>query len=112
MSRTTASSCENANGTKTTKAQCSTSTGAPLQRLKAPTSFASMAVGQGRRYAGCREAARRPPWTDIADYPATVMDNRVVNLDGKVYSIAGGNGNASTGEQSTPTTRRRWRGPR
>ncbi len=26
----------------------------------------------------------------------TVMDNRVVNLEGKVYSIAGGNGSAST----------------
>ncbi len=87
---------ENANGTKTTKAQVLTSTGAPLQRLAVPTSFASMLSG---KTAGTRAVAKplAAPWTDIADYPATVMDNRVVNLDGKVYSIAGGDGNASTG---------------
>ena len=86
---------ENANGTKTTKAQVLTSTGAPLQRLAVPTSFASMLSG---KTAGTPAVAQplAAPWTDIADYPATVMDNRVVNLDGKVYSIAGGNGNAST----------------
>ncbi len=44
------------------------------------------------------DAERRvaAPWIDIANYPAIVMDNRVVNLDGKIYSIAGGNGTAST----------------
>jgi N-acetylneuraminic acid mutarotase len=48
---------------------------------------------------GAAPVAAKPqaaPWTDIADYPATVMDNRVVSLDGKTYSIAGGNGSAST----------------
>ena len=60
-----------------------------------PTSFASMLSG---KTAGTPAAAKplAAPWTDIADYPATVMDNRVVNLDGKIYSIAGGNGSAST----------------
>ena len=35
------------------------------------------------------------PWTDIADYPSTVMDNRVVYVDGVAYSIGGGSGSAS-----------------
>jgi subtilisin family serine protease len=86
---------ENANGTKTTKAQVESGPGAPLQRIAVPTSFARMLSGK----TGTAPVAAKPqaaPWADIADYPATVMDNRVVNLDGKVYSIAGGNGSAST----------------
>ncbi|WUJ71395.1 S8 family serine peptidase [Kribbella soli] len=86
---------ENANGTKTSKAQVESGTGAPLQRLAVNTSFARMLSGK----TGAAPVAAKPqaaPWADIADYPATVMDNRVVNLDGKVYSIAGGNGSAST----------------
>ncbi|WP_432878679.1 S8 family serine peptidase [Kribbella sp. CA-245084] len=86
---------ENANGTKTTKAQVESGTGAPLQRIAVNTSFARMLSGK----TGAAPVAAKPqaaPWADIADYPATVMDNRVVNLDGKVYSIGGGNGSAST----------------
>ncbi|TCM40949.1 subtilisin family serine protease [Kribbella sp. VKM Ac-2568] len=86
---------ENADGSTTTKSEVFNSTGAPLQRLQVPTSFANMLSGK----TSVPTAAAKPmaaPWTDIADYPATVMDNRVVNLDGKVYSIAGGNGSAST----------------
>ncbi|MEU4395705.1 S8 family serine peptidase [Kribbella sp. NPDC023855] len=86
---------QNANGTKTTKSQIMSSTGAPLQRLQVETSFGSKQAG---KMAGT-PATRNPlaaPWVDIANYPATVMDNRVVNLDGKIYSIAGGNGSAST----------------
>ncbi|GAA1570777.1 hypothetical protein GCM10009742_11620 [Kribbella karoonensis] len=86
---------ENANGTKTSKAEVENGTGAPLQRLSVDTSFARMLSGK----TGSTPATAKPtaaPWADIADYPATVMDNRVVNLDGKVYSIAGGNGSAST----------------
>ncbi len=85
----------NANGTKTTKSQVMNSTGAPLQRLEVATSFGSKQSG---KMAG-PTPVRNPlaaPWTDIANYPATVMDNRVINLDGKIYSIAGGNGTAST----------------
>jgi len=53
------------------------------QRLAVPTSFASMLSG---KTAGTPAVAKplAAPWTDIADYPATVMDNRVVTLDGKV----------------------------
>jgi subtilisin family serine protease len=87
---------ENANGSKTTKSQVFNSTGAPLERLQVPTSFANKQTG---KMAG-KPAVRAPlaaPWTDIANYPSVVMDNRVVNLDGKIYSIAGGDGSASTG---------------
>ncbi|WP_460664915.1 S8 family serine peptidase [Kribbella swartbergensis] len=86
---------QNANGTTTSKTQVLNSTGAPLQRLEVPTSFAQLLSG---KTAGTPAAAKplAAPWTDIADYPSTVMDNRVVNLDGKIYSIAGGNGSAST----------------
>ncbi|WBQ07495.1 S8 family serine peptidase [Kribbella sp. CA-293567] len=86
---------QNANGTKTTKSQVLNSTGAPLQRLQVGTSFANKQSG---KMPGT-PVARNPlaaPWTDIATLPAVVMDNRVVNLDGKIYSIGGGNGSAST----------------
>ncbi|WP_241996357.1 S8 family serine peptidase [Kribbella antiqua] len=86
---------ENADGSKTSKKQLLSSTGAPLQRLEVTTSFANKLSG---KMAGTKPAAApaAAPWADIADYPSTVMDNRVVNLEGKVYSIAGGNGSAST----------------
>ena len=86
---------QNADGSTTTKSEVFNSTGAPLQRLQVPTSFGNVQSGK----VGVKTAPAKPmaaPWTDIADYPATVMDNRVVNLEGKVYSIAGGNGSAST----------------
>ena len=88
---------QNANGSTTTKAQVrerARRTAAAARR--ADTSFARMLTGK----TGAAPAAAKPmaaPWTDIADYPATVMDNRVVSLEGKTYSIAGGNGSASTG---------------
>jgi hypothetical protein len=86
---------QNANGTTTTQTQVLNGPGAPLQRLQVPTSFGDKLTG---KMAGTPAAAKpmAAPWTDIADYPATVMDNRVVNLDGKIYSIAGGNGSASS----------------
>ncbi|MEV5962069.1 S8 family serine peptidase [Kribbella sp. NPDC051952] len=86
---------QNANGSTTTKSQVLNGVGAPLQRLAVQTSFAKVLSGK----APGTPAAAKPlaaPWTDIADYPATVMDNRVVSLDGKTYSIAGGNGSASS----------------
>ena len=60
-------------------------------------SFASAREGDGQdRFAGSRRVGpNEAPWTDIADYPATVMDNRVVYVDGVAYSIGGGNGSAS-----------------
>ncbi|TCC62042.1 peptidase S8 [Kribbella pittospori] len=86
---------QNANGSTTSKTQVLTGAGAPLQRLQVPTSFGKVMSGK----TAVKTAAANPlaaPWADIADYPATVMDNRVVNLDGKIYSIAGGNGSVSS----------------
>ncbi|MEU0095147.1 S8 family serine peptidase [Kribbella sp. NPDC006257] len=85
----------NANGSTTTKAQVLSSTGAPLQRLAVPTSFGSKLSGKMAVPAPVAKPLAAP-WQDIANYPAVVMDNRTVNVDGKVYSIAGGNGSASS----------------
>ena len=71
-------------------------TGAPLQEIKADVSLAKFAEGMGQT--GSPAAPVGPneaPWTDIADYPSTVMDNRVVYVDGVAYSIGGGSGSAS-----------------
>mgnify|MGYP003408318692 CR=1 FL=1 len=78
------------------------SDGAPEQRLDAPVSFAAQQTGESAVPAA-QLAPQDDPWTNIANYPASVMDNRVVNLDGKVYSIAGSNGSASTKRICLPT---------
>ncbi|WBB67587.1 S8 family serine peptidase [Micromonospora sp. WMMD812] len=85
-----------ADGSRMTKQQVLGSTGAPEQRLTVPTSFAAPAPGKSATAASAAVGPQAEPWTDIADFPANVMDNRVVNLDGKVYSIAGTNGSAPT----------------
>ncbi|MEW2384676.1 S8 family serine peptidase [Micromonospora sp. NPDC047707] len=85
-----------ADGSRMSKQEVLGSRGAPEQRLTVPTSFAARASGMSASGASAAVGPQAEPWTDIADYPANVMDNRVVNLDGKVYSIAGGNGSAST----------------
>ncbi|MGS2616189.1 S8 family serine peptidase [Micromonospora sp. LZ34] len=85
-----------ADGSRLTTQQVLGSDGAPEQRLDVPTSFAATASGKSTTATSAAVGPQAAPWTDIADYPANVMDNRVVNLDGKVYSIAGGNGSAST----------------
>jgi hypothetical protein len=84
-----------ADGSRLSKQEILASTGAPVQRLKVPTSFAAQETGKAAA-ATTAVGPQAEPWTNIAGYPANVMDNRVVNLDGKVYSIAGGNGSASS----------------
>jgi len=70
--------------------------GAPLQEIKADVSFAQAPNGMGQTGSPAPAAGpNEAPWTDIADYPATVMDNRVVYVDGVAYSIGGGSGSAS-----------------
>ncbi|MFI1195001.1 S8 family serine peptidase [Micromonospora sp. NPDC020750] len=85
-----------ADGSRLTKQQILGSTGAPPQRLTAATSFAARASDKASTATSAPVGPQAEPWTDIADHPTNVMDNRVVNLDGKVYSIAGGNGSASS----------------
>jgi N-acetylneuraminic acid mutarotase len=73
--------------------------GAPLQEIEADVSFARAPDGKGDTGTPVAPAGpNEAPWTDIADFPATVMDNRVVHVDGVAYSIAGGNGSASTAQ--------------
>ncbi|MBP1782323.1 subtilisin family serine protease [Micromonospora sp. HB375] len=72
------------------------STGAPVQRLTAATSFAARSSGKSSTAIGAAAAPQADPWTTIPGYPSNVMDNRVVSVDGKVYSIAGGDGTTSS----------------
>ncbi|MFC0532449.1 S8 family serine peptidase [Phytohabitans kaempferiae] len=85
-----------ADGSRMTREQVLGAAGAPAQRLDVPTSFAAHAAMGAAAVPAAATGPQAAPWTDIADYPANVMDNRVVSLDGKIYSIGGGNGSAST----------------
>ncbi|HEY3718066.1 MAG TPA: carboxypeptidase regulatory-like domain-containing protein [Jatrophihabitantaceae bacterium] len=80
----------------------STMPGAPLQTVKASTSFANRSKTQvkpqttplGVQPRGTTPSA--PPWADIANYPKKVMDNAVATSeDGKVYSFGGSDGTAA-----------------
>jgi N-acetylneuraminic acid mutarotase len=90
-----------ADGSRRTAAAISKAEGAPLVEIRADVSVAARA--DGRRAGGMapngqtkQAGPHEDPWTAIADYPSTVMDNRVVQVDGVAYSIAGGNGSASS----------------
>ncbi len=85
-----------ADGTKATREQILAAPGAPAQRLQVATSFASKTSGKAVTAAAAQDGPLAEPWANIAEYPAKVMDNRVVNLDGKVYSIGGTDGSASS----------------
>ncbi|GAA4452774.1 S8 family serine peptidase [Phytohabitans houttuyneae] len=85
-----------ADGSRMTRDQILAAAGAPAQRLTVPTSFAAHASMGANATGAAATGPQAAPWTDITDYPANVMDNRVVSLDGKVYSIGGGTGSAST----------------
>lgn len=85
-----------ADGSRMTRQQVLGATGAPEQRLTVPTSFAAKASGKAAMAVPAAVTPQAAPWTDITDYPANIMDNRVVTLDGKVYSIGGGDGSSST----------------
>ncbi|MFI6938462.1 S8 family serine peptidase [Streptomyces sp. NPDC050418] len=85
-----------ADGSKLSEQKVLGSDGAPEQRLDAATSLRAVASGKSAEAPQAKAGPQAEPWTDIADYPANVMDNRVVYLNDKVYSIAGGNGTAST----------------
>ncbi|MCA2215951.1 S8 family serine peptidase [Jidongwangia harbinensis] len=84
-----------ADGSRSSRHQILGSAGAPAQRLTTPTSFAAKAPAGAPAATSPATGPQAAPWADIAAYPAVVMDNRVVNLDGKVYSIGGGDGSES-----------------
>jgi N-acetylneuraminic acid mutarotase len=87
--------------------------GAPLEQVKGTFTPRAAVLGAApRSKAGTKTGAKAgakaglllrqatpndPPWTEIANYPSSIMDN-VVGYDsgsGKVYSIAGFNGTAN-----------------
>ncbi len=89
---------QRADGSTMSRQQIAGAAGTPLQRLDAPVSFAATA-GSGAGFganAGSVAGPSAPPWVDIANYPTAIMDNRVVTLEGKIYSIGGSSGTAST----------------
>ena len=69
--------------------------GAPVRTVEAEPSVSALS---GRSAPDADPAQRQPagpaeePWTDLTSYPFTVMDHRVVNLDGDWYSIGGTDG--------------------
>jgi N-acetylneuraminic acid mutarotase len=69
--------------------------GAPVQRLTGDLSFAAKPNSKMAAAAVAKDGPQAEPWTNLADYPIAVMDNRVVNLDGKIYSIGGANGDST-----------------
>ncbi|MFI7519691.1 S8 family serine peptidase [Micromonospora globbae] len=85
-----------ADGSRLSQQQVLGSEGAPEQRLKVATSFSAKASDKASTAAAAQAGPQADPWTNLPAYPANIMDNRVVNLDGKVYSIGGGDGSAST----------------
>jgi N-acetylneuraminic acid mutarotase len=70
-------------------------TGAPTTVVRTSTSTAATAgptVGTGARPAPRQATPAAGPWTDVADYPTTVMDDAVAYHDGKVYAVGGNDG--------------------
>ncbi|GID32929.1 S8 family serine peptidase [Paractinoplanes brasiliensis] len=82
-----------ADGSNTTLGEILGSPGAPAQRISTAVSFAARTSFKAA--AVTKDGPLADPWTNIGEYPAVVMDNRVVNLDGKVYSLGGTNGTAA-----------------
>ncbi|HET6479165.1 MAG TPA: S8 family serine peptidase [Actinoplanes sp.] len=79
-----------ADGSRTTLGDVLGSPGARAQRVNTAVSFAAKLTGKNT--AAVKDGPQGEPWTNIAEFPSVVMDNRVVNLDGKVYSLGGTNG--------------------
>jgi hypothetical protein len=72
--------------------------GAPLQRVKGEYSPGRFQPGKTATKTATKAAATpyAPPWTTVADYPMTIMDNATATIDGKVYSVGGVDGAAIT----------------
>jgi N-acetylneuraminic acid mutarotase len=65
--------------------------GAPLQTVKGNYSPERFQPGTTATTTAAKPATTpyAPPWTTVADYPTTIMDNGVATIDGKVYSVGG-----------------------
>ncbi|MFJ6433990.1 S8 family serine peptidase [Streptomyces sp. NPDC091416] len=86
---------QKADGSTRSRQQAGTDTGAPAQRLDIPVSLA--ATPESKRTATA-DGPTGDPWTTVTNYPHGIMDNRVVTLDGKIYSVGGNTGSGMTAE--------------
>ncbi|MEV6109965.1 S8 family serine peptidase [Streptomyces sp. NPDC051940] len=84
---------QRADGAAQSRQQLEALSGAPLQRLRTP---ASLAATSDTSDTPVEEGPSAAPWTPVANYPQTIMDNRVVRLDGRIYSIGGVDTGAAT----------------
>ncbi|MFH8473980.1 kelch repeat-containing protein [Streptomyces sp. NPDC018000] len=68
--------------------------GAPLREVKGHFSPEPFRPGKTAQPAAAKSSVtpHAAPWTTVPDYPTTILDNAVVTLDGKVYSIGGSDG--------------------
>lgn len=80
----------------TSRQQTESADGAPLQELQVPVSLAAAGSGEPGSGTPADQAPHADPWQGIADYPQNIMDNRVVTLDGRIYSIGGTDGSSPT----------------
>ncbi|MCK0114116.1 S8 family serine peptidase [Ornithinimicrobium sp. F0845] len=86
---------QGADGRTTSRNSITAAEGAPVHWSDAPVEVGAPGASGGGDSVEQESAPHVDPWIDIADSPAAVMDNAVVRLDGKIYSIAGyGSGGA------------------
>ncbi|MEV6109966.1 kelch repeat-containing protein [Streptomyces sp. NPDC051940] len=84
---------QRADGETRSLQQIASGEGAPLQRLDVPVSMDAAGEPDGTDPA---EGPAAAPWTAVANFPQNIMDNRVVRLDGRLYSVGGTNGGVMT----------------
>lgn len=92
---------QRSDGSRVSQKEVAESAGAPVRTIKAPTSLA-MSPGKddkGAKGDAAPSTTAEDPWTPIADLPTTIMDNRVINLDGIVYNIGGTPDGATSTDQ-------------
>jgi N-acetylneuraminic acid mutarotase len=92
---TPAGATGSATGARKTVVRTSTSTAATAGDTAAGDTAAGDTTTGSGPHAALRQAnPASAPWTDVADYPTTVMDDAVAYHDGKVYAVAGNDGNS------------------
>jgi subtilisin family serine protease/N-acetylneuraminic acid mutarotase len=86
-----------ADGSTVSEAQLAASAGAEVVRI--PGDFSPLAFTGDPAAAGTDAARSDPPaagWIGLPDYPTSIMDNAVGELDGRVYSVSGVDGHNPT----------------
>ena len=83
--------------------------GAALNRVHGNFSPLRAVIAKGAKPAPTADAVQTinaPPWTDIAGYPSSIMDNTAAEIDGKIYSVGGFDGgtNLNSGNVYDPSS--------